>query len=183
MYMDHLFYGRHFVLLTCLSVLLAVMTRQHFLIDLSGSFALYGALHASALVLTLRARQPIWRMCLFIALAAGLCFVTLRAGMFEGRLVGALPGNAGLYAVLGFSALTGAVTYGIAIHLFGIYKMSLRSLAVISASCLLATYVAFFTLTNIHALGRWWLPVLWWFAFSGGLWYCDQRQKRRLMGN
>ena len=43
-----------------------------------------------------------------VAVAAGLCVMTLRIGMLGTHLFGALPGNIGLYAVLGFSAATGA---------------------------------------------------------------------------
>jgi len=174
--MGHFLYARQFLLLACFSVLLAVTTRLHLLTDLIVCFAVYGALHAAALVLTLRARQPAWRSCLFIFGAAALSVMTLHVGMFGGRFSGALSANAAIYAVLGFSAVTGVVAYGILIRLFGIYGLTLMQLAVISLACLLATYVAFFTLTHSHSLGRWWLAVWWWYAFSGGLWYCDRRQ-------
>jgi hypothetical protein len=173
--MNHFVYPRHFLLLTGFSVSLVVIARLHLLSDLSVSFALYGALHASALALTLRARQPLWRRCLFIAMAAGLSVMTLRVGILGMRLLGTLPGNLGLYTALGFSAVIGAVTYGISIRLFGILKLTLKTLAVVSIGCMVAAYVAFFTLAYFHSLGRWWLVVLWWYAFSGGLWYSDAR--------
>jgi hypothetical protein len=81
-----------------------------------------------------------------------------------------------LYAVLAICTVTGAVSYGILMRLLGVYELTPDSLAVISVGCTLAMYVAFFTLTHAQFLGRWWLAVLWWFAFSGGLWYCDRRQ-------
>jgi len=174
----HFLYPRHFLLLICLSVLLAVMPRPHALSDLNASFALYGALHASALALTLRARQRIWQKCLFVAIAASLSVITLRVGIVGRHLSETLPGNAGLYTALGFSAVTGALIYGILVCLFWISAMTLGSLAVISLSCLLAAFVALFTGSHFHVLGPWWLAVLWWHAFSGALWYCDQRHKR-----
>jgi len=180
---DHFLYPRHFLLLICLSVLLAVIPRPHAPSDLNASFALYGALHASALALTLRARQPIWQKCLFVAIAAGLSVITLRVGIAGRHLSGTLPGNAGIYIALGFSAVTGALTYGILVRLFWISAMTPGSLAVISLTCLLATFIAPFTGSHIHALGPWWLAVLWWHAFSGALWYCDQRHKRATQGN
>jgi hypothetical protein len=45
----------------------------------------------------------------------------------------------------------------------------------IGLGCTLATYAAFLTLAHFRPLGRWWLAVLWWFAFSGGLWYHERR--------
>jgi hypothetical protein len=170
---DHFLYPRHFLLLICLSVLVAAMPRPHASSDLNASFALYGALHASALALTLRARHPIWQKCLFVAIAAGLSVMTLRIGMIGSHLSETLLRNVGLYAALGFSAVTGALIYGILIRLFWISAMTLRSLAIISLSCLLASFVALFTGSHFHILGPWWLAVLWWHAFSGALWFRD----------
>ena len=174
--MGHFLYPRHFLLLIALSIGLAVMTWMYPSSDLNASFALFGALHASALVFTLRTRQSIWRNCLFVALAAGLCVMTLRVGMVGTHLFAALSGNAGLYAALGFSAATGALVYGILIRrLLGISAMTLSSLAAISLGCMLAACVALFTASHFHFLGPSWLAILWWHAFSGGLWYVDQR--------
>jgi MFS-type transporter involved in bile tolerance (Atg22 family) len=78
--------------------------------------------------------------------------------------------------VLGLSAVIGALAYGILIRLFGFVELTIGSLALIAAACMLAAFVAFFTLAHSHSLGRWWLAVLWWFAFSGGLWFCDRRR-------
>jgi hypothetical protein len=175
-------YSRHFLLLICLSALLAVTPRPHLPSDLDASFALYGALHASALMLTLRARRPIWRKCLFVIVAAGLSVTALRAGILGRHLSVMFTGNAGLYAALGFSALAGAVTYGILIRLFGISLITLGSLAAISLGCVLAAFVALFTGSHFHFLGPWWLATLWWLAFSGGLWYFDQRRSRSTSG-
>ena len=161
---------------------MALMPRPHASSDLNASFALYGALHASALVLTLRARQPIWHKCLFVAIAAGLSVISLRVGLVGRHLSETLPGNAGLYTALGFSAVTGALTYGILVRLFWISAMTPGSLAAISFSCLLATFLALFTGSHFHVLGPWWLAVLWWHAFSGALCYCDQRDKRATQG-
>ena len=149
------------------------MSRLHLSSDITGSFALYGALHALALMLTLRARQSIWRSCLFIALAAALSALTLRLGILETHVSGKLPVHIGLYAVSAFSAMTGAVTYGISIRLFGIHELTLRELAVIALGCMSAIYLGMLALA--HWLAPWELAVLWWYAFSGSLWYCDRR--------
>jgi len=172
----HFFYARHFLLLAGCSVVAAVMTRHHLVTDLNVCFAVYGALHASALILTVRATQSLRRRCLFVAIAALLSVMALRIGLLGGHLFGTLPGNAVLYLVLGFSAVIGAAAYGTSIRLFGLVELTMGGLALIAAGCMLAAFIAFFTLAHSHFLGRWWLAVLWWYAFSGGLWFCDRRQ-------
>ncbi len=158
------------------------MTQLHLATGLSLSFALYGALHAAALILALRAHHPIWRKCLFVAVAAALSAMTLHFGIIAGQLVGTSRGHAALYAVLGLSGALGAAAYGVLIHLSGIYELTSRSLAVLCVNCLLATCAAIFTLTRFHSPGRWWLAVMWWCAFSGGLWYFDKRNQTAVPG-
>jgi hypothetical protein len=181
--MDHFLYPKHFLLLTCFSLLLAVTSRPAPVAgDLSVSFALYGALHASALVLSLRARQPIARSGLFVAVAAALCLLTLRVGIVGRHLFGALPGTLALYTALGLAAVTGALTYGILIRLAGIFPMTLGGLGAISLGCLSAAFLALFTARLFRVSGPWWLAMLWWYAYSGGLWYFDQRHSRAVQG-
>src|ERR1700732_3984194 len=105
------------------------MPRPHSPSDLNSSFALYGALHAAALSLTLRARRPIWRKCLFVAIAAGLSVISLRVGIAGGHLTESFPGSSGLYAALGFSAVIGALSYAILVRQFWIPAMTPSSLA------------------------------------------------------
>ncbi len=167
-------YPRHFLMLTVFSVVLGVTNRRHLVVLPFPSFLLYGALHASALVFALRVPRSIGRQSLFIALAATLSVVTLGVIMLGRPLVGSLPGNGGLFVLLGLAAVTGAVTYGVLIRLFWIPDLRSGSLAAISLGCLLATYLAFFTLSHSALLGRWWLAVLWWYAFSAGLWACTR---------
>jgi FtsH-binding integral membrane protein len=61
------------------------------------------------------------------------------------------------------------------IRLSGIYALTIGQLAAIAAGCVLAAYVSLFTASHSPFLGPWWLAVLWWFTFSGGLWYFDRR--------
>jgi hypothetical protein len=178
----HFLYPRHFLLLACFSILLAVVTRLPLFNDLSVSFALCGALHASALALSLRVPQSIGRSCVFVVIAASLCVITLRVGLVGRHLFGALPGNLGPYTALGLATVTGAFTYGILIRLCGMFPMTPVSLSAISLGCMLATFLALITAGPLHFPGPWWLAVLWWHAFSGGLWYFDQRYSRALQG-
>jgi hypothetical protein len=170
----HWLYARHFVLLTIFSVLLCVTSRLQVSGGLAVSFAAYGALHALALVLALRMRRPLLQLCIFIAMAAALSVMTLRIGLIGMQVSGTLLPNVRLY-VLGLSAMSGAVTYGILIRVFRIQELSLPEIVVISIGCMFATYVAIFAVKHFQSLDTWPLAVLWWYAFSGSLWYFDRR--------
>jgi hypothetical protein len=170
-----LFYPRHFLLLACFSMLIGVMSQLHLTGNLSGAFALYGALHAVALVLAVRSRQEVWRKCLFVGFAAALCVMTFHFGSIAREQSAALPGKVGLYSPLGLSAFIGAASYGSLIRLSGIYALTIAEVAAIAAGCVFAAYFSLFTASHFHFLGSWWLAVLWWFTFSVGLWYFDRR--------
>jgi hypothetical protein len=172
-FLDRFRYRLHFLMLACFGGLLIAMTRLHFATNVSVCFALYGALHASALVIALRGHPPIWRNGIFIAAAAGLSAMTLHVGIATAHWLGPSGGNVALYAALGLSAVTGAAAYGVLIRVCGIHELTARALAVICLSCLLAAYAAIVTLAHFRFLGQWWLAVLWWYAFSGCLWYLD----------
>ncbi len=170
-----LFYPRHFLLLACFSMLIGAMSQLHLTGNLSVAFALYGALHAVALVFAVRSRQEIWRKCLFIGVAAALCVMTFHFGSVAREQSAALPGKVGLYSPLGLSAFIGAASYGTLIRLSGIYALTMGELAAIAAGCAFAAYFSLFTASHFHFLSSWWLAVPWWFTFSGGLWYFDPR--------
>jgi hypothetical protein len=172
-FLDRFRYRLHFLALACFGVLLIAMTRLHFAINVSVCFALYGALHASALVIALRDHHSIGRNCIFIAAAAGLSAMTLHVGIATAHWLGPRGGNVALYTALGLSAVTGAASYGVLIRACGIYELTARALAVICLSCMLAAYAAMVTLAHFRFLGQWWPVVLWWYAFSGCLWYLD----------
>ncbi|HEV7611149.1 MAG TPA: hypothetical protein VGO37_04690 [Steroidobacteraceae bacterium] len=157
-------------------VSLCVMARLHVSSNLVVSFALYGALHAAALILSLRVRQRSWRVSLFIALSAALSAVIVRGGMAGMHVSGGLPADVTPYLVLGSSAMTGAVGYAILVRLFGVHALSPGEIATICIACLCATHIAIFTLKHFQFFGPWWLAVLWWHAFSGCLWYFDRVQ-------
>jgi hypothetical protein len=171
----HFSYPRHFLLLACFSVVAASLTQRHFLNDLSISFALYGALHALALTLALRERQANWRKVLFIALAASLSVMILRVGIWGVQFFKQFPGHIGFYGLIGMSGAIGAAAYAALIRRLGFYPLPLAAFAFIALGCMLATVVAALALGHFQSLGRWWLATLWWFAFSGGIYFCDLR--------
>ena len=169
--MTHFLYLRHFVCLTCFSALVGLTAHLPLADDAPLSFALYGGLHAAALAMAVRAPQPLWRMAIFVGVAAALSVVTLKAGLIALQLLGNHLGNFRLYVALGFAAMIGALAYGISIRQFKMQPLPPNALVLISLGCTAAVYLGFFTLAHCHALGRWWLAILWWFAFSAGLWF------------
>jgi hypothetical protein len=175
-----LVYSRHFAALGCGGVLAALIARLNVLPTAAEFFACAGAFHATAVVVALSSSTPLWRKVLFVATGAGLCVLMYRAGIAGRSLTETFSGNFGLYWPLGFSAVTGAAAYGISMRrLLGIQALTFKATAMISVGCLLATIAAAFTAARIHMLGIWWLAVMWWFAFSGGLWYFDTRRLSR----
>jgi hypothetical protein len=170
----HFNYARHFGVLGAATVVLFLLGHWDLLSDsLLVSFAINGALHALSLVLALRSVQSNLRKLAFIASAAALSVFTMYVGIIGLVLLAVVPGNERLYLVLGLCSLTGAITYGSAIRLFWIRKLSPRRILGMAFLCLLATSLAFFGRAYSEALGGWWLTAVWWFAFSGGLWFFD----------
>ncbi|MDP9083120.1 MAG: hypothetical protein M3N50_05075 [Pseudomonadota bacterium] len=171
-------YVRHFLLLGAFAIGLIVVDRT--IHPLALSFALYGVLHALALVLALRSRKsPLLKKLTFIAIAGSLSVLTLGIGLMGGRLIGLLPSGWGFPVLLGFSSMTGAWTYVLVIRTFWIPALTPLCMAAIAIACLLATVMAAQTLSLSALLGRWWLAVFWWSALSGGLCFCETRQRAR----
>jgi hypothetical protein len=170
-------YARHFSLLTAFAALTCISSRLSLPASLSAAFALYGALHATALLLGFRVLPPLGRSVPFIVTAAILSAMMFHLGILGTHVSARVPGGAGAYVVLGFVSVSGALTYGICIRMFGFYRLTAAALSVISLGCVSASCVALCTLTLLPFLGPWWLAASWWYAFSGGLWYCDRRQE------
>jgi hypothetical protein len=172
--MGHFYYARQFGVLAAATVILFLLGQWSLLKDsLIGTFAINGALHASALVFTLRAPESLARKVIFVAIAVALSVLTLYVGIISLVLFSVLPGAERLYVVLGVCSLSGAITYGSAVRLFWMRNLSSRLILAMSVLCLPATSIAFFARTYTELLGGWWLAAAWWFAFSGGLWYFD----------
>jgi hypothetical protein len=177
--MGRFYYPRHFGVLAAATVILFLLGHWSLLNDsLIVTFAINGALHASALVLALRAPYKTLRKFAFIAIAVVLSILTLYVGIIGLVLFAVLPGNERLYVVLGVCSLSGAITYGSLVRMFWMRNFSSRLILAMSILCMLATSLAFFARTYADFLGAWWLAAVWWFAFSGGLSYLDTRGDR-----
>lgn len=172
--MGHFNYARHFSVLGAATVIVFLLQYWALLSDaLLASFAINGALHALSLSVALRSPQSVLRKSAFIALAAAFSVFTMYVGIIGLVLFAVVPGNERLYMVLGLCSLTGAITYGSLIRMFWIRKFPPRCILGMAFVCLLATSLAFFIRGYSEFLGGWWLASVWWFAFSGGLWFFD----------
>ena len=172
--MSHFHYARHFALLGIATVLIFLLGHWDLLNDsLIVSFGINGALHAIALVATLRASRAAWRKLAFVALAAALSIFTMYVGIAGLVIFAVLPGNERLYAVLGLCSVTGTITYGSLTRLFWLGKFASRLIIAMAILGLLAAWLAFFVRSYLDFLGSWWLTAAWWFAFSGALWFFD----------
>jgi hypothetical protein len=169
------YYFRHFALLGCICAgILAVRWNPG--LDAASWFALYGALHAAALVASLRVRQPWWRSLLFIAVSAALAMSIVRLGLYGMRFTGKLPGSAGAAALLGTGSMLGALAYGSLIRRLKIAEFPLAALAATSSACALAALAVLCTVGHAPVSGALWVTIAWWFTFSAGLWYHEPRR-------
>lgn len=172
--MGHLYYARHFGVLGAATVVLFLLGHWDLISDsLIVSFAISGALHACTVLLALRSPQSLLRKFCFVGLAAALSVFTMYVGIMGLVLFAVVPGNERLYLVLGLCSLTGAITYGSLIRLFWIRNFSSRLILAMAVLCVPATFLGFFAKTHADFLGGWWLAAVWWFAFSGALWFFD----------
>jgi hypothetical protein len=175
--------ARHFALLALFAAAAATLG-SHADLGIAGQFALYGALHAAALVLSVPASAGLapGRRLLFVAVAAMLALLTARLGLFGLRALSGVGGSWGPYAVVGACAGLGALAYGASIGAVlangrsGVASFDVSSLAAITLSCAAATCAAFAVIRALHAVDAFWLAIPWWFAFSGLLWYAGRRR-------
>jgi hypothetical protein len=170
-------YARHFTLLACIAALLAIIGPSRVATRADSAFALYGALHAFALVVSLRSHKPLWRQILFIAVAGLLCAAMVRLGFYGARVAGKLPDPEGPLTLVGILSALGALAYGILIRQFLKHPLALDALAITSLACMSATLAAFAAAAHFQVRNGLWVAVPWWFAFSACLWYYGDRRR------
>jgi hypothetical protein len=167
---------RHLALLCSFAVVLGFARPGRAMPGIGREFALYGALHASALAfsLTPAAALSTGRKILLIAGAAFLSMLTARLGLDAITSVAGHGGPAMPVLVLAAAAALGAFAYGTLIRSLVGGRPSPRSLLAISLGCAVAACVSFIVGRRFHAAGALWLVLPWWLTFSGGLW-CEER--------
>ena len=172
-------YARHFVLLICTALLLAATARWRRSPGVIASFGLYGAVHSSVLVMTLRTAHTHRRKLLFIAIAATCSMLSVSVGFYLRPFVGMLPGIGGPAVFLAFSSGLGAASYAFLIRRFWIGDLPLRAVVSLILVCIAATLMALVSGMHLKILSSLWFAVSWWCAFSAGLWYYDGAPGRR----
>lgn len=158
------------------------------LAGIGAQFALYGALHATALALSLSggARLSSGRTLSLVAGAAILALATARLGIFGLHAVSVLGGSAGPFAILAACAGLGALAYGGLIRAVltdppeAARRSRMKSLVATSLGCAAATSVSFAAGRGLHASGVLWVVAPWWFAFSGGLWCAAAEESHKM---
>jgi hypothetical protein len=170
-----LYYVRHFVLLGCLAVVLAATSPWRPSPGAVASFGLYGALHSSTLVVSLRTPQSFRRKLLFIAIATCLSMLSVILSLYGSRYIGMLPNMVGPFLLLALSSGLGAASYAVLIREFWIADLSRRALISITLGCVSVALMVLTAAILLKAVGGLWFAVCWWFAFSAGLWYREAR--------
>jgi hypothetical protein len=172
--MGILYYARHFGLLVCLAAVLAATHRWNPAIGVVATLGIYGALHASALVVTLRARPRAGRRLRFIAIASSLSMLSAALGVCASHFVGGSMGMARTASLLSLSSGIGAATYAGLIRRFFAAHLTPAAIVTIVLGCIVATLSVLASGIYLKG-GTLWVAVSWWFAMSLGLWVHDGR--------
>lgn len=144
-----------------------------------GQFALYGALHAGSLALSLRrgTAPSAARRVLLIAAGALLAWLTARLGLVALQTAAANSSPGGRTVILATVTGLGALLYGLSIEAILRWPLRAGSLAAIALGCAAATGVAFQVSRRLHLGGALWLVIPWWLSFSGGLCWAAHRTR------
>lgn len=159
-------FRRHFLFLAGAIVILGCLSRLPLYGDALFASAVNGALHACAVVSSLRVTATWLRKLIFVALAAALSIMTLYVAIIVLVALSILPDSQRLPAVIGIAAMTGALTYGSLVRLFWIRGVRPRTILGLSTFCALATVAGYFLKLKFNWDGTWWLAVIWWVTFS-----------------
>ncbi len=167
-------YRRHFLLLACAIVAIAIMAQ----LDVFGTAsllpnaAIYGALHAAALTGALNCAAPLPRKSLFILAAGILDVAALYAGIFGLGLLSAAALHLSVRAYIAFGAcsMIGAILYGLLIRIFWLPELTPRPILQIAVACLVVTMLVLLIENLSGRSSLWALAAAWWCAFSAGLW-------------
>lgn len=171
-------YRRHFILLAGVTTVLGMTDRWRQDLGALATFGLYGAVHSTLIVATLRAPQTPWRKLSFIAIAAGLAMLCVDMGLFLGHRLGGALGAGAPALLLTFSSALGAASYGFLIRSYWSRELTLRSQVWITLCCGSATLAGLPAGFYLHVVGAWWFAMIWWWSLSIALALTQFRQSR-----
>jgi hypothetical protein len=163
-------YRRHFMYLAAAIVILAGVGRTAlYEKNLVFACAVNGALHAGALIASLRAAAPALRKGMFAAIAAGLSIMSMYVAIIALVALSILPDSERLPVVVAIGAMTGAITYGSLIRTFWIRGIRPRAILGLATLCAVAALAGYLLKLKFDWPGMWWLAAIWWLTFSIGL--------------
>jgi hypothetical protein len=174
--MGILYYARHFCLLACLAAVLAATRGWSPAIGVVATYGIYGALHASALAVTLRARPPGGRRLRFVVIAASLSMLSVALGLCASHFIGGSMGIVQTALLLSLSSGIGAATYASLIRRFFGARLTLSAIVTVVLGCIVAALAVLVSGIYLKGGGLW-VAVSWWFAMSLGLWFYDGRRR------
>jgi hypothetical protein len=170
--------GRHAALLATGIFGIVLARASSIITPLALTFACYGALHGTALALSLRPRQGWVRSLAFLASAALLSGSLARLGLLAASLLAGAGAKRAVLLVVAVSAFLGALGYGALLRYLLHYRLAPRRLVLIAFACVFAASAALVLMRQYPLGGSAWLAILWWLAFSGGL--CAAAGRRAL---
>jgi hypothetical protein len=168
-------YPRHFVLLLTAAAALTAVSRIVAMLApgalfsagaIASEFAIYGALHALALVSSLAARPALGRRISFVAAAAAMSLVTAWSTLVLARRMSNLSGAE---PILIAAAALSAWAYALTIRRVLRLGLRARSLVWMSLGCGAAAAAAYPVAMRLPGAAGFALAVPWWLAFSVAL--------------
>jgi hypothetical protein len=182
-------YTRHFVLLLAMAAGLAAASRLPAVLTagllapgallsaagIASQFAIYGALHALALVSSLTARPSLGRQIAFIAAAAAMSLATAWLTLV---LVRRMSNLSGPVPILIAAAALGAWAYAGAIRRVLRLILGARSTMWMSLACAAAVAAAYPCVKHLPSAAGLGLAIPWWLAFSAAFALQDARYRR-----
>ncbi len=176
--MDLLNYKRHFLLLAGVASASSVTSGWTRALGPIGSGAVYGALHAAALVLTLRSAPALWLRGVFVLVAALQSAVAVSLALAVGRVSSVLLGSEHPALLLAVCAGIGALGYAMFIRAAFQITLSPAAVSSIALGCVASDLVVLSARLYLHG-GVVWFAIVWWFALSLGLWCQEARCRVR----
>ncbi len=171
-------YKRHLLLLAGVASALAVTNGWTSVLGPIGAGGVYGALHAAAVVLTLRSAPPAWLKGVFVLVAAVQSMVVVSFALFLSRLSGLWLGAQHPAVLLAISAGMGALAYVMFIRAAFELTLSPAAISSIALGCVALDLLVLSSRLYLHG-GVTWFAIAWWFALSFGLWFQDARTRPR----
>jgi len=168
-------FPRHFSLLGCMVVVLAITSPWRPAFGAVAWFGVYGALHSAAVALTWRRQEPWWRWPLFVGMAVSLSMMSGALGLSATRHSIGLAGM-GPALPLALASGVGALGYALLFRWLGARWRS-SAYVWLPFACILATS-AVLALGVYRYGGSLWFAAAWWLTFSVVLWFSDGRRPR-----